>query len=95
MFLKQTQITTEHIRQSKTGRPHTYSRKKTILEFRCDNCRTEFTRDKGSMDPKRVNNNVYHVCSECDAKKFAQSKGIESKHIWDMPVSSLKTLGQL
>jgi hypothetical protein len=47
------------------------------------------------MDPKRVNNNVYHVCSECDAKKFAQSKGIESKHIWDMPVSSLKTLGQL
>ena len=95
MFLTQTQIIAEHTRQSKNGQIHTYSRTKTILEFRCDNCRTEFTRDKGSMDPKRVNNNVYHVCSECDAKKFAQSKGIESKHIWDMPVSSLKTLGQL
>ena len=95
MFLKQSQIITEHTRQSKNGHLHTYSRKKTILVFRCDNCRVEFTRDKGSMDPKRVNNNVYHVCNNCNAKKFAQSKGIESKHIWDMPVSSLKTLGQL
>ena len=95
MFLTQTQIITEHTRQSKTGRLHTYSRKRTILVFRCDSCGTEFTRDKGSMDPKRVNNNVYHVCNNCDAKKFAQRKGIESKHIWDMPVSSLKTLGQL
>ena len=95
MFLTQTQVTTTHTRQSKHGQTHTYSRKKTILVFRCDNCRTEFTRDKGSMDPKRVNNNFYHVCSSCDVKKFAQRKGLESKHIWDMPVSSLKTLGQL
>jgi hypothetical protein len=53
-----------------------------------------FTRDKGNMDPKRLNNNYYHVCGDCDAKKFAQEKGVESRRVWDMPVSSLKTLGQ-
>ena len=29
------------------------------------------------------------------AKKFAQEKGVESRKVWDMPVSSLKTLGSL
>jgi hypothetical protein len=67
-------------------------RKKTVLIFRCDCCNEIFMRDKGSMDPKRMNNNVYHVCSDCDAKKFAQEKGVESRKVWDMPVSSLKTL---
>jgi len=47
------------------------------------------------MDPKRLNNNFYHVCSNCDAKKFAQSKGVEARKVWDMPVSSLKTIDQL
>lgn len=46
------------------------------------------------MDPKRLTNNVYHVCGDCDAKKFAQEKGVESRRVWDMPVSSLKTLDQ-
>jgi hypothetical protein len=54
-----------------------------------------FKRDKGNMDPKRLNNNYYHVCGDCDAKKFAQSKGVEARRVWDMPVSSLKTLDQL
>lgn len=47
------------------------------------------------MDPNRLNNNHYHVCNNCDVKRFAQQKGVENKHIWDMPVSSLKTLDQL
>jgi len=84
-----------YVRTSSRGKTHTYSRKKTVLVLRCDCCGEVFNRDKGNMDPNRLNNNFYHVCGDCDAKKFAQSKGIESKHIWDMPVSSLKTLGQL
>ena len=47
------------------------------------------------MDPKRLTNSVYHVCGNCDAKRFAQSKGVEARKVWDMPVSSLKPIGQL
>lgn len=74
---------------------HTYMRKKSVLVFRCDCCQDVFKRDKGNMDPKRISDNYYHVCSDCDAKKFAQSKGVEARRVWDMPASSLKTLGQL
>jgi len=35
------------------------------------------------------------VCGNCDAKKFAQSKGVEARRVWDMPVSSLKPISQL
>jgi len=85
---------TQHMRTSKKGVHHTYMRRKTVIVFRCDCCQEVFKRDKGDMDPKRLNNNVYHVCGDCDAKKFAQEKGVESRRVWDMPVSSLKTLGQ-
>ena len=95
MIISREYITTEYTRTSKLGVEHTYFRKKTILILRCDNCSLLFERSKGSMDPTRVSNQVYHVCSNCNAKQFAQSKGIERKKIWEMPVSSLKTLGQL
>lgn len=85
----------EYTRTSKLGIEHAYNRKKTILVLRCDCCGEVFKREKGSMNPKRMNNTVYHVCSNCDVKRFAQEKGVERRHIWDMPVSSLKTLGQL
>jgi len=85
---------TQHVRTSKQGRHHTYSRKKTVVVLKCDCCAVIFERDKGSMDPKRLTNNFYHVCGSCDAKKFAQSKGVESRNVWSMPVSSLKTLDQ-
>ena len=84
-----------HVRVSKKGKTHTYSRKKTILVMRCDCCGEVFSRDKGLMDPNRVSNAVYHVCGNCDAKKFAQSKGVEARRVWDMPVSSLKPISQL
>jgi len=86
---------TQHVRTSKRGKHHTYMRKKTVIVFRCDNCQEVFKRDKGDMDPKRLSNNYYHVCADCDPKKFAQSKGVESRRVWDMPVSSLKTIGGL
>ena len=85
----------EYTRKSKLGKTHSYTRKKTILILRCDCCSEIFQREKGSMDPDRVTNNVYHVCKNCDAKRFAQEKGVERRHIWDMPVSSLKTISQL
>lgn len=84
-----------YYRKSKHGKIHVYLRKKVVLIFRCDCCGTIFKRDKGNMDPKRLNNNVYHCCGNCDIKKFAQSKGVEARKIWDMRASSLKTLDQL
>lgn len=95
MFIKTDYVLTEYQRTSKLGCLHTYTRKKTVVTFRCDSCGELFYRERGSMDPNRLNNNYYHVCSSCDVKRFAQKKGIESKHIWDLPVSSLKTIDQL
>jgi hypothetical protein len=88
-------VVTNYSRESKLGRIHSYIRKKTIIVVQCDCCHEIFRRERGSMSPTRLNNNYYHVCSNCDTKKFAQEKGVESRKIWDMPVSSLKTLGQL
>jgi len=85
---------TQHYRKSKYGTMHVYNRKKTVVVFRCDCCQGVFNREKGNMDPKRLNNNYYHVCGDCDAKRFAQEKGVEARKVWDMPVSSLKTIDQ-
>jgi hypothetical protein len=95
MFIKQTVCETSHVRKSKLGAEHTYKRKKTLVHFRCDNCNTEFTRERGKMDPKRLSNNYFHVCSNCDAKKFAQRKGVERKHVWNMSASSNMPIGRL
>ena len=78
----------EYTRDSKLGESHTYKRKRTLLVFHCDNCGAKFNRLKGSMDPKRISNNYFHCCSECDTKKFAQRKGVDRKKIWDLPASS-------
>ena len=95
MYLGQEYEQHSHYRKSKNGTTHVYLRKKTVLLFQCDCCQGFFRRDKGNMDPKRLTNTVYHVCGNCDAKKFAQSKGVEARKVWDMPVSSLKTIGDL
>lgn len=87
--------TAQYIRTSKLGNKHVYFRKKTIITLRCDKCGLIFKRDKGSIAPDRLTNRYYHVCSNCDVKRFAQEKGVESRKIWDMPVSSLKKLGEL
>jgi len=94
MFIGQEYAQQCHYRKSRYGTMHAYMRKKTVLIFQCDCCGGMFKRDKGNMDPKRLNNTVYHVCGSCDAKKFAQSKGVESRKVWDIPVSSLKTIDQ-
>jgi hypothetical protein len=88
MFIKEFKKQTRHVRKSKTGKEHAYKRDVTICVFRCDNCDTEFQRERGSMDPKRLNNNYFHVCKNCDSKKFAQKKGVERKKVWNLPASS-------
>ena len=95
MFLKLEYQETTHTRPSKLGHDHEYTRRKTIVVFRCDSCSEVFKRDKGAMSPKRLSNNYFHVCANCDSKRFAQRKGVERKHVWDMPASSLKDISQL
>ena len=74
MFIKEFQQETRHVRKSKSGKDHSYKREKTIVILRCDNCDIEFERPRGSMDPKRLSNNYFHVCDRCDAKVFAQKE---------------------
>jgi len=88
MFIKQYTLKKLYERASKLGKIHKYYRNMTMVVLRCDNCGAEFERSRGSMDPKRLSNNFFHVCGDCDAKTFAQKKGIERKQIWDMPASS-------
>lgn len=94
MFLRQDAIKTQHLRKSKLGMTHKYYRTKIVLVFRCDNCNEEFHREKRLMDPRRISNNYFHVCSQCDAKRFAQRKGVEQKKIWDMPASTDLPVGK-
>ena len=94
MFLKTETQEIQHIRRSKCGNEHTYKRKKTIAVLRCDNCDNVFTRDLKHIDRKRLSNNYFHVCSNCDAKRFAQRKGVEQKKIWDLPASTTLPVGK-
>ena len=47
------------------------------------------------MDPKRLNNNYFHVCNNCNDKTFAQKKGLEKKQIWNLSASSDLPVGKL
>lgn len=87
MFLREFKQRNTYVRTSKTGQCHNYYREKTLAIFACDNCGNEFSRDLKHIDRKRLSDNYFHVCSECDAKRFAQRKGVERKKIWDMPAS--------
>jgi hypothetical protein len=95
MFIEEFKKQTRHVRKSKTGKEHAYKREQTICVLRCDNCDTEFTRPRGSMDPNRLSNNYFHVCKNCDSKKFAQRKGIERKQVWNLSASSNLPIGKL
>lgn len=88
MFLIEYEENTQHQRTSKHGKVHTYTRCRRMIKLRCDACAVEFVRERGKMNPKRISNNYFHVCGNCDAKRFAQKQGVIRKHIWDMPASS-------
>ena len=94
MYLGETIITETHSRKSKLGKVHEYQRHRTMIKLRCDACNTEFQRARRSMDVKRLNNNVFHVCADCDAKRFAQKKGVERRKIWNLSASSNLPVGK-
>ena len=89
MFLGEYKERFRYERKSKSGKKHPYYRDKTFVSLRCDCCMEEFSRPKGSMDPKRLSNSYYHVCKNCDSKKFAQERGVEKRTLWNMKASSL------
>ena len=95
MFIKEFKKETRHVRKSKAGIEHSYTRECTYVVLRCDNCNCVFNRAKGSMDPKRLSNNYFHVCKNCDSKVFAQKKGVEQKQKWNMTASSSTPIGKL
>jgi hypothetical protein len=95
MYLREETTTTEYTRKSKLGLEHHHERTKTVVVFRCDNCGEIFQRDRSKMSPKRLSNNYFHCCSQCDPKKFAQKKGAERRTIWDKPASSLDDISRL
>lgn len=88
MFIGTKKVNTEHTRKSKLGKEHVYTRIKTVVELRCDNCDSVFTRDLKKISKARLSNNYFHVCSDCDAKRFAQRKGVENKQLWDLPANA-------
>jgi len=94
MYVASTKEIIEYTRKSKLGKEHHYKRLKTVLVLRCDCCDTEFKRERSKMDPNRINNNYFHVCANCDPKRFAQKKGVERRLIWDMPASSTLPIGR-
>ena len=94
MYLKEYSIKKKHTRTSKLGTLHAYFRSVTIIVLRCDSCNNTFERARGSMDPKRISNNYFHVCENCDAKAFAQRKGVDRRKIWDMPAGSDMPIGR-
>ena len=88
MFIEEFEVKTAHERKSKLGKIHFYYRYKTYAKFRCDSCDKDFIRERGKMNPKRLNNNYFHVCKQCDPKKFAQKRGVERRKIWNLSASS-------
>jgi DNA-directed RNA polymerase subunit RPC12/RpoP len=95
MYLKEEIETTTYTRTSKLGKEHTHSRIKRIIVFRCDNCGEIFKRDRATMSPKRLSNNYFHCCSNCNSKRFAQKKSTDRKNIWNKPASSLDDISKL
>jgi hypothetical protein len=95
MFLKEFTEQSRHTRTSKLGSKHSYTRTRTYCVFRCDNCDSEFTRERGKMDPKRLSNNYFHVCNNCDGKRFAQKRGVERRKVWELSASSRLPISKL
>lgn len=88
MFIEIKKVFNRYTRPSKKGVEHSYSRVKSVVVFRCDSCDCLFERDLGKMERRRVSNRFFHVCADCDSKKFAQKKSVERRKFWDLPVNS-------
>jgi len=95
MYIDSEKIEKVYYRTSKHGIKHRYVRKVTSLNFVCDNCGNSFSRLKGNVSPKRLDNRYYHCCANCNSKQFAQRKGVEKRLFWNTPVSSTTPINHL
>jgi predicted RNA-binding Zn-ribbon protein involved in translation (DUF1610 family) len=95
MFVRIDNSITHYYRKSKKGNVHPYKRMKQIAVFSCDNCGEEFKREKGKVDPRRLSDNYFHVCPNCDPKRFAQKRGVEKRLVWNLPANSDKPVSSL
>ena len=92
MFIETLKTLRLYERQSKLGVYHTFHRKNTLFNFKCDCCGVTFLRPRSKVDPNRASNDYKHVCSFCDTKKYAQKIGVEMRRIYRMDASSTKKL---
>lgn len=95
MYINETIVENKFVRKSKNGTEHSYSRKQRIVNLKCDNCSLPFSRPRGSMDPKRLSNNYFHVCDQCNAKQFAQKRSVQKNRKWKLTASSKLPVGRL
>ena len=77
-----------YVRKSKKGKSHPYKRLRSYAIFECDDCHSEFKREKGKVDSKRLDNFYVHVCPDCDPKRFAQRKGVEQRKKLNLSVNT-------
>lgn len=88
-------VVTTYTRKSKLGLEHSYTRVKNVAVCRCDNCGAVFEREQSYIAPKRRSNTYFHVCKNCDSKRFAQRKGVERRVIWSRLASSTDDISKL
>ena len=88
MIIEIKKVILTYIRHSKLKNSHSYNRSKSVIVIQCDSCQSLFEREKGTMDHRRLNNDYFHVCVECNPKQFAQKKGVERRQLWKLPVDS-------
>lgn len=95
MLLEIRQIKKEYQRLSKQGKSHQYFRTHEIAILQCNSCGTRFERRVRDMDRRRLTPDHDHVCNECDQKRYAQSKGVESKRFWNTTVDLDKDIDSI
>lgn len=95
MLLEIRQVRKEYSRLSKGGASHSYFRNHAVAILLCDSCQTQFERRVRDMDPRRLTVEHTHVCSNCNPKKYAQNKGVESKRFWNTTVDLDKNLDDI
>lgn len=92
MFIQTKKVVTTYQRSSKLKKSHAYSRTKTIVVIECDNCKSLFEREQGKIDKQRLNNQYFHVCSNCNPKQFAQKCSAEKRQLWNLSADSDKKI---
>jgi hypothetical protein len=88
MFIETKKISVQYSRKSSLGVEHAYSRTKTLAVLKCNSCLSIFERELGKMNHRRANGEYQHVCSNCNPKQFAQTRGVENRRLWNLPVDS-------